>query len=1422
MRRIGPGSPEPLGVTLVPGGVNVAVFSAHASSIEICLFDAQGEHEQARVALHERTGDVFHAFVADVPAGTRYGLRAHGPFDPRNGHRFNPAKLLIDPYARALDRHVAYDPAMSGSAGDDAAPDSRDSAPAMAKAIVTAAAPRAERMRPPVPWSDGIVYELNVRGFTKTHSGVPPALRGTLAGLAHPAAVAHLTRLGVTTIELMPLVAAVDERHLGPLGLTNYWRYNPVAWLAPAPLLAPGGIAEFAACVRALHAAGLEVIQDIVLNHSGEGDAPGPTLSLRGLDNASYYRLVDNDAARYVDDTGCGNTLALDHPFMLRLALDSLRHFAQAAGVDGFRFDLATTLGRRADGFDPAAPLLQAIAQDPVLRELKLIAEPWDVGRDGYRLGAFPAAWGEWNDRSRDAVRRFWRGDGGMLGELATRLSGSSDVFAARTRPPSRSVNFVTVHDGFTLADLVSYTAKHNEANGEQNRDGEDNNHSWNHGVEGPTDDGAIVAARQRDVRSLLATLLAARGTPMLSMGDELGRTQRGNNNAYAQDNPLAWIDWERGDDALTDFVAALCALRHAHPALRADRFLTGAPIDASGIPDVEWRLPDGRPLGGADWNDPAHKALAAVFYAPATETGDADRVLVALNAGDGPCPLHLPDPRAGCAWRCHVDTALPAGRPPGARTGAPQITSIAARSVIIAAEEPTIAWKPRRSGVEPAVLARLATVAGIAAEWWDVGGARHDVSPDTKRALLDAMGLGAASTEDARARLVEIAERGMRGPLPATLVTTEGDAATIALTLDAAAGGARHWLHVVREDGTRDDYPLDIAALPARTLTGADGRQSVRRIVALPALPALPRGVHRLFLDDDRDSASTLIVAPPRCHTPDDIAAGARRFGLAAHLYALRRPDDQGVGDFTTLAEAALATARAGGTLLGLNPLHALFSVDRDRASPYHPSDRRFVDPIYVDVERVTDFETSREARAVLSANGRALAALTARDEVDYVAVWQAKRAVLDACFATFDRRPDDDPLAIEFAAFVNEGGATLRHFAAFEAIAAAHPRLRWQRWPAALRSPGAPHVAEFALQHPRDIRFACYLQWQADRQLRAVAAEARAAGLVHGLYRDLAIGAAADGAEVWSNADGLARGVSIGAPPDPFSPTGQVWDLPPAIPHRLTASAYAGFRELLAANMRHAGALRIDHVMGLSRLFWVPDGGRAGDGAYVAYPFDDLLAVLALESRRAQCLVVGEDLGTVADGLRGRLAAADVLSYRVLWFERDGEAFRAPESYPAKAAACVSTHDLPTIAGWWSGADIGEKTSLGLLSADAALAERAARAADRQSLVRAVSRGAPAGETRLDAAAPHDASVTAAVHRYVAATPSEFVLFQADDLAGETIAQNLPGTDRERPNWRRRTSVVAARLWDTRAGRLTTAACADRSATRPPDERA
>jgi len=1398
MRRIGTGSPEPLGLTLVSGGANVAVFSAHARTIELCLFD-EADAERERIALPERTGDVFHGFVPDIAPGARYGLRAHGPHAPHEGHRFNPAKLLVDPYARALDRPFVLHPAMSGTDDHDR-PDDADSAPFVPKGIAVPTVEPATVARPRVPWDKTILYELHVRGFTRLHPDVPVALRGTCAGLAHPAALLHLTRLGITTVELMPVTAAIDEPHLARAGLTNYWGYNPAAWFVPDPRLAPGGIDELRHCVGALQAAGIEVLLDVVFNHSGEGNSRGPTLSLRGLDNATYYRMERGAAHRYVDDTGCGNTLALDRPPVLRLVLDALRYYAEAAGVDGFRFDLAATLGRRDDGFDPAAPLLAAIAQDPALRDLKFVAEPWDVGPGGYQAGAFPGPWGEWNDRYRDTVRRFWRGDAGLAGELATRLSGSADLFARRARPPSRSVNFVTAHDGFTLADLVSYARKHNEANSEDNRDGTDANASWNHGIEGPTTDPAVAAARQRDMRALLATLLLSRGTPMLAMGDELARSQRGNNNAYAQDNLLTWLDWTHADRELAAFVAALIAERKRHPALRIDRWLTGAPADDSGIPDVEWYRADGQAMTAADWASATNRTLVAVLHATPHQDVPADRVVVAIHGADSAAMLQVPEPRAGHAWRCAIDSTRPAPDSPAPL--ADEIVTLAPRSVLLLVETPDPTPRPRRRGIDAGVLDRLAAAAGIAPEWWDVMGRRHGVRPETSRALLAAMGLGVASTDDARARLVELSARRECRALPATLVAAAEHPVRLPIAPGRDRNVGRRVVRLTREDGTVASLSIRLETLPEDAVVAADGRIVRRRILTLPPLPA---GIHTVLCDDDGTTRCHVVAAPARCYLPPALAAGGRRFGLAAHLYSLRRNGDQGIGDFTTLATAAECTARAGGTVVGLNPLHAMFPEDRSRASPYHPSDRRFLDPIYIDVTRVPDLAAAPAAAALLDASAARIAALSARGDVDYAGVWTIKRAVLDACFATFERRNANDPLVAAFEQFVHARGPALQTFARFSALAELHANARWPDWPTQYARPDAPGVPAFARDHARTVRFACYLQWLADRAMGDAAARGRAAGLSLGLYRDLAVGAAPDGAEAWANADCLARGVSVGAPPDPFSTAGQNWCLPPPIPDAFAAGGYASFRELVAANMRHAGALRIDHVMGLARLFWVPDGASAAEGAYVGYPLNDLLGALALESARAHCLVVGEDLGTVPAGLRERLAAADVLSYRVLWFERADVDFLPPSAWPANAAACVSTHDLPTIAGWWKGVDLDEKQALGWLAADAARGARDERDAERQALAAALQAAGVAGDAPIDPTRSEPGTVARAVHRFIGATRAALVLVQADDLAGEVAALNLPGTDRERPNWRRKVGVAVDALWTTAMGEQT-----------------
>ena len=603
-------------------GTRFAVWSGGASEIWLCLFDEAGA--EARLPMTRGEGGVFSVEAPGVGPGARYGFRADGPYEPEAGLWFDPAKLLVDPAALTLDRAFAYDPALG--APRHAA---LDTAPLMPKAVVPAAS-RALKVKPPVFRPGGLVYEICVRGFTMLHPEVPEAERGTIAALAHPAIIAHLKRLGVGAVELMPITAWIDERHLPPLGLANSWGYNPVALMALDPRLCPGGAAELRSAVAALRKAGIGVILDLVFNHTGESDRFGPTLSLRGLDARAYFRHAADGTL--INDTGCGNTLDCDHPATRRLVLDSLRHFVTAAGVDGFRFDLAPILGRSAHGFSPEAPLLTAMRSDPVLADRVLIAEPWDIGPGGYQLGNFPAPFLEWSDRYRDRARRFWRGDAHMLGEFVTALAGSADTFAP---PATRVVNFIAAHDGFALADLVAYEHKHNAANGEDNRDGHNENLSWNNGVEGATDDPVIRAARRRDLRALLGTLFASRGTIMLTAGDEFGRTQGGNNNAYAQDNPMTWLDWTGRDTELEAWVAELAALRRAHPELAGPDLLTGA-TGADGVADVAWLAPTGAPMAEGDWNAPDASAFAMLL---------AGRLAVLFNRGAEPVRFALTAP---------------------------------------------------------------------------------------------------------------------------------------------------------------------------------------------------------------------------------------------------------------------------------------------------------------------------------------------------------------------------------------------------------------------------------------------------------------------------------------------------------------------------------------------------------------------------------------------------------------------------------------------------------------------------------------------------------------------------------------------------------------------------------------------------------
>jgi glycogen operon protein len=675
-----PGQPRPLGATWSGDGVNFALRSAHAEAVDLCLFDADGRRELARLRLPDRSGDTWHGFLPGSGPGLVYGYRVHGRYAPRQGHRFNKHKLLLDPYAQAVTGALAYESAIYGysrGTAEEWRQDISDSAGCVPKARVTD--PHAfdwlGDRRPSVPLDRSVIYELHVKGFTRLHPEVPQHLRGTYLGLAQPAVLDYLADLGVTAVELLPVQHFVTEPHLRARGLENYWGYNTLAFFAPHPGYALADPArEFREMVRALHGAGIEVILDVVFNHTAEGGEDGPTLSLRGIDNLSYYRLEAEDRRRYVNWSGCGNSLDFGCDGVRELALDCLRYWATEMRVDGFRFDLATALGRDGCDFDPHSRFFRDVAADPALSGLKLIAEPWDVGPDGYRLGGFPPGWAEWNDRFRDTARAFWRGDNGLVPRLADRLAGSSDLFGAVTGGPQRSVNYVACHDGFTLADAVSYDHKHNADNGEHNRDGDDHAVSWNHGVEGPTSDAQILRARARQQRNLLATLLLSQGVPMLQAGDEFGRTQRGNNNAYCQDNELAWVSWRssREGAALTEFTRRLVRLRHDHPVFRRRAFLAGKQHSEGRFKDVMWLRADGAELAQGDWLDPGLRTFGMLLDGsglPPPQAGDGpvDNFLVLFNAGPEAVEFTVPAPISGHTWEVQLDTSqaaltVPAG----------------------------------------------------------------------------------------------------------------------------------------------------------------------------------------------------------------------------------------------------------------------------------------------------------------------------------------------------------------------------------------------------------------------------------------------------------------------------------------------------------------------------------------------------------------------------------------------------------------------------------------------------------------------------------------------------------------------------------------------------------------------------------------
>ena len=1241
------GKPSPLGASIGGDGINFALFSAHATRVTLCLFSEDGKTETAKIDLPSKTGDIWHGFVEGLKPGQLYGYRVDGPYAPQDGHRFNSNKLLIDPYARELFGEIIQDDAIFGyvlgSPDKDLSFDMRDSAPFMPKCIAISEAAPFKSKRPKTSWAETLVYEAHVKGLTMRHPDVAPDARGKFAGIKDLAIIKHLTALGVSAIELLPVQSFFTEPRLTGLGLTNYWGYNPMNYFAAHS--GYGEASEFKSSVEALHAAGIEVILDVVYNHTAESDEFGPTLSYRGIDNLSYYGLQD-DRRFYVNHTGTGNTLDMTHPQVLALTIASLRYWVEHMGVDGFRFDLASTLARGPNGFNRKSDFLIACEKDPVLSKVKLIAEPWDIGPGGYVLGQFPKGWGGWNDRFRDDVRSFWRGDEMAHKALAARLLGSADVFDHSDKNAHSSLNFITSHDGFTLKDVVSYNEKHNHANGEENRDGHGHNLSDNMGVEGATDNPDIIHARRRRSKNLLATLILSQGTPMLLAGDEFGHSQGGNNNSYCQDNDITWLNWKAADSELQKFTTELIALRKTKPHFSQSGFLHGETINDDGARNALWLSPKGGELRGGAWDDHELSCIGLVLNMDAEGA-----VLIIMNRGEAQT-FHAV---TNADWEFDLSSA-----------GTFEGNLIPANSVSIFSLD-----RPYKTDEqEIAELKKNAETYGFIESFRDISGHTHQAEAHSLSKLLKAV-----------------------KSIPPQV------------------------------------YP---EVKNKRPVYGAD-------------LLRNHEGV----------------------------------WGVTCGLYGLRSDRNWGVGDFEDLAVLAEHMASKGADFIGLNPVHALFPSAPHLYSPYSPSSREFLNIMHIAPDKIPELsEMKLHPPSHTNIDGL----------VDYEVVYKLKTEAFEKAFAVFKKKSKTHQRTKAFESFCKSKGDALSQQALFDALFETLSKSKqtydgFYNFAEKYQTPESPACRKFEIENTDRITYYKYLQWIAQTQLLGAQSRAKAAGMRVGLYLDFAVGVVPGGSDAWREQIAFAKEVSLGAPGDMANPDGQKWNLLPFNPHALIKENFAPLKRALKANMELGGALRVDHLLGLQRSFFIPQSG--GAGAYLRFPFDGLLDVVSELSHETNCVVFGEDLGTVPDDLRARMADWQLMGCSILLIERTSSGEIIPlEHLREMAVTAFSNHDFPTLAGFWAGDDFLWREALGIGNNPNVLAH--------EKYVREQDKAVLSAMSNLDENPESlDGAVMAKLQSWLASAPSLAFAVPLEDIMLDRQQPNVPGTTDEQPNWRRRSKL-------------------------------
>lgn len=1463
--KITEGQPYPPGATWDGAGVNFSLYSQHAESVLLCLFESPNQKvESLCIPMLNRTHHVWHCYVSGIRPGQLYGYRIKGPYDPVNGHRFNPAKLLLDPYALAIGRDLTWHPSLFGYrypySFQEA--DLTDSAPyAPLGAVVDPTFCWGDDRPPAVPWRDTIIYEAHLSGYTRLNSLIPAELRGTYMGFASDPVVDYLRDLGVTAVEFMPISHPVSEYHLVKRGLENFWGYNPISYFAPNRRFAFGqhegdSIDEFKSMVRILHQAGIEVILDVVYNHTAEGDHTGPTLSFRGIDNLSYYRHYPDRLDLYQDFTGCGNTLNLRNPRVLAMIMDSLRYWITEMHVDGFRFDLASALARELFEVDRLASFFDIIQQDPVISRVKLIAEPWDLGEGGYQVGNFPPGWSEWNGRYRDSVRRVINDQGGSISEYVTRVSGSSDLYRREDRRPQASINYITSHDGFTLRDLVSYDSKHNEGNGWNNLDGTPLNFSRNHGLEGNTDDPAILDLRLQKQKNFLMTLFFSQGVPMLLAGDEMNRTQGGNNNPYCQANELSFIRWEVDDTGreLMNFTRFLIHMRKRNEVLRRTDFFLGEKLAVMDMKDVYWVHPEGREMADDDWKStgsvlgmllPSEFGVRSDFY----NTLEGNTLLVFFNHRDARTPFRIPENPAA-RWRVilrsdqriltsedldrlnqgdsdsfflesDIDAFINTvqNRMSEGRFYLQEETiDVPGNTIVVLKAEP--GWKEAhvRRNIRDRSLRDLALSVGIQPAYTDFAGHERRLTQSELYRMLRSCGFPVrdpASLERAEQRReFEI----WHTPVSPVAVATPGETGTIPgpeLRLPEEVAERVHCVvvdeqkkEVLRFKLNRRDQALRLELIESRrirhtsSLFGHELHNRYIRVLHLRyILPQLlPEGYYDLtfYCDDVEIGRSLLAVCPPQAFDFFELHGDVKyAAGIAVQLYALRSRQNMGIGDFADLEILGKRAASAGYRVIGLSPFHALFLNRPALRSPYFPSSRTGIHPIFVHLPLLPEWSLCDQAGRHFEELRGDIENERKRDLINYELVYRWKKDLFGLLFPVFNTHPSlaDDRDA--FAAWCDDAKHAFIHAlyeVADDVFGSIEP-------PEDLFQPGSIWYDAFVQDHSEQIRFYMYMFWRARTQFEEVREHLREIGL--SLYIDLAVGSSPDGAEAKANnlyRPGLiSRSARAGAPPDPFSPVGQNWGLSVWVPEALKRYQYRPFIEMLRSNMLRNGILRIDHVMWLYRLFWIVEEVNGTSSTYIRYPSKDLFSILTLESRRNRTAIIGEDLGTVPHEVRLEMQRRNLYSWKVLYFEKEygSGQFLLPDRYLPTSIATVNTHDLPTLAGFWSGRDIEERQRLKILTEQAAADAKKERQKDRSALLEALGRvDLKTDEMEEDMSMSPDLS--AAIHRFLAASASKLFIVSLYDLTGEVDQPNLPGTVDEYPCWKLRNLVYLEDLGD------------------------